>query len=85
MKHRGDERRVLTLPRPIDGWELRVRMPFMPEPLPDCEPLARNTTTMTAYTRPQSLRDALGLLSDRPHRILAGGTDAYPADAAAVG
>ena len=40
---------------------------------------------MTAYARPQSLRDALGLLSDRPHRILAGGTDVYPADAAAVG
>ena len=40
---------------------------------------------MTAYARPQSLRDALGILSDRPHRILAGGTDVYPADAAAVG
>ena len=40
---------------------------------------------MTAYARPKSLRDALGLLSDRPHRILAGGTDVYPADAAAVG
>ena len=40
---------------------------------------------MTAYARPQRLRDALGLLSDRPHRILAGGTDVYPADAAAVG
>ena len=41
--------------------------------------------TMTAYARPRNLRDALGLLSDRPHRILAGGTDVYPADAAAVG
>ena len=40
---------------------------------------------MTAYARPQTLRDALGLLSDRAHRILAGGTDVYPADAAAVG
>ena len=40
---------------------------------------------MTAYARPQTLRDALGLLSYRPHRILAGGTDVYPADAAAVG
>ena len=40
---------------------------------------------MTAYARPRNLRDALGLLSDRPHRILAGGTDVYPADAAAVG
>ena len=40
---------------------------------------------MTAYARPQTLRDALGILSDRPHRILAGGTDVYPADAAAVG
>ena len=26
---------------------------------------------MTAYARPRSLRDALGILSDRPHRILA--------------
>ena len=40
---------------------------------------------MTAYARPQTLRDALGILSDRPHRVLAGGTDVYPADAAAVG
>ena len=64
---------------------MRVRMPCMPERLPAREPLARSTKTMTAYARPQSLRDALGLLSDRPHRILAGGTDVYPADAAAVG
>ena len=64
---------------------MRVRMPFMPECLPAREPLARSTKTMTTYARPQSLRDALGLLSDRPHRILAGGTDVYPADAAAVG
>ena len=60
-------------------------MPFTPERLPACEPLARSTKTMTAYARPQTLRDALGILSDRPHRILAGGTDVYPADAAAVG
>lgn len=60
-------------------------MPFTPERLPAREPLARNTKTMTAYARPQTLRDALGILSDRPHRILAGGTDVYPADAAAVG
>lgn len=64
---------------------MRVRMASMPECLPDREPLARSTKTMTAYARPQRLRDALGLLSDRPHRILAGGTDVYPADAAAVG
>jgi len=64
---------------------MRVRMPFMPECLPAREPLVRSTKTMTAYARPQSLRDALGLLNDRPHRILAGGTDVYPADAAAVG
>ena len=37
------------------------------------------------YARPTSLDDALGLLSERPHRILAGGTDVYPAGAAAVG
>ena len=40
---------------------------------------------MTAYARPRNLHDALGLLSERPHRILAGGTDVYPADAAAAG
>ena len=60
-------------------------MPFTPERLPAREPLARSTKTMTAYARPQTLRDALGILSDRPHMILAGGTDVYPADAAAVG
>ena len=64
---------------------MRVRMPLMPECLPAREPLARSTKTMTAYARPQSLRDALGLLSGRAHRILAGGTDVYPADAAAIG
>ena len=40
---------------------------------------------MSAYLRPANLDDALGTLSDRPFRILAGGTDVYPADAAAVG
>ena len=40
---------------------------------------------MSAYIRPSSLDDALGALGERPHRILAGGTDIYPADAAAVG
>ena len=37
------------------------------------------------YRRPVTLDDALAILSARPHRILAGGTDVYPADAAAVG
>ena len=37
------------------------------------------------YRRPASLDDALEHLGERPHRILAGGTDVYPADAAAVG
>ena len=40
---------------------------------------------MNAYLRPENLEDALASLSERPHRILAGGTDVYPADAAAVG
>ena len=40
---------------------------------------------MSAYARPAKLDDALAVLSERPHRILAGGTDVYPADAAAVG
>ena len=40
---------------------------------------------MSAYLRPANLDDALGTLGDRPYRILAGGTDVYPADAAAVG
>ena len=40
---------------------------------------------MSAYLRPVNLDDALGTLGDRPFRILAGGTDVYPADAAAVG
>ena len=40
---------------------------------------------MSAYARPARLEDALRLLSERPHRILAGGTDVFPADAAAVG
>jgi len=40
---------------------------------------------MSSYLRPASLDDALGILSARPHRVLAGGTDVYPADAAAVG
>ena len=37
------------------------------------------------YRRPTTLDDALGALSAVPHRILAGGTDVYPADAAEVG
>ena len=37
------------------------------------------------YRRPTTLDDALGALSTGPHRILAGGTDVYPADAAEVG
>ena len=37
------------------------------------------------YRRPVTLDDALAILGVRPHRILAGGTDVYPADAAAVG
>ena len=40
---------------------------------------------MTAYERPAGLADALALLDRRPHRIIAGGTDVFPADAAAVG
>ena len=40
---------------------------------------------MSACLRPENLEDALASLSERPHRILAGGTDVYPADAAAVG
>ena len=40
---------------------------------------------MNAYLRPASLNDALGSLCAEPHRILAGGTDVFPADAAAVG
>ena len=40
---------------------------------------------MNSYLRPANLEDTLGVLSARPHRILAGGTDVYPADAAAVG
>ena len=40
---------------------------------------------MTPYARPSDLHEALDILGRRPHRILAGGTDVYPADAAAVG
>ena len=40
---------------------------------------------MSAYLRPDDLDDALAMLSAGPHRIIAGGTDVYPADAAAVG
>ena len=40
---------------------------------------------MSAYLRPPSLDEALGMLSAGPHRIIAGGTDVYPADAATVG
>ena len=40
---------------------------------------------MSACLRPENLEDALASLSERPHRILAGGTDVYPADAAAAG
>ena len=37
------------------------------------------------YARPTNLADALARLSERPHCILAGGTDVYPADVAAIG
>ena len=40
---------------------------------------------MTAYLRPASLDHALSILNERRHRVLAGGTDVFPADAAAVG
>ena len=40
---------------------------------------------MSIYARPTRLDAALRLLSERTHRILAGGTDVYPADAAAIG
>ena len=40
---------------------------------------------MTAYERPTRLDEALAILGERRYRILAGGTDVYPADAAAVG
>ena len=40
---------------------------------------------MTAYVRPASLIEALALLHRHPHRILAGGTDLFPADAAELG
>ena len=40
---------------------------------------------MRRYVRPTSLDDALEILDEHPHRILAGGTDVFPADAAAVG
>ncbi|MCY4350081.1 MAG: FAD binding domain-containing protein [Thiotrichales bacterium] len=40
---------------------------------------------MSAYLRPAGLNDALGRLSAEPHRIIAGGTDVFPAAAAAVG
>lgn len=33
---------------------------------------------MRSYARPQSLTDAVSLLANGPHRILAGGTDLYP-------
>ena len=37
---------------------------------------------MSIYARPTHLDAALRLLSERTHRILAGGTDVYPADGA---
>jgi len=37
------------------------------------------------YLRPTTLDDALGILGAAPHRILAGGTDIYPADASQAG
>jgi len=40
---------------------------------------------LSAYRRPAGLDDALGRLSAEPHRIIAGGTDVFPAAAAAVG
>ena len=49
-----------------------------------CSPHAENARAMT-YRRPVALDDTLVILDARPHRILAGGTDVYPADAAAVG
>ncbi len=39
---------------------------------------------MGAYRRPVSLPDAVAALAAEPHRIVAGGTDVYPADATAV-
>ena len=47
-------------------------------------PQTEDTLPVT-YRRPTTLDDALGILSAGPHRILAGGTDVYPADAAEVG
>ena len=46
---------------------------------------ADGTRPMTAYLRPVRLDHALSILNERPHRVLAGGTDVFPADAAAVG
>ena len=40
---------------------------------------------MSVYLRPPNLDEALRTLSAGPHRIIAGGTDVYPTDAAAVG
>lgn len=34
---------------------------------------------MRSYARPQTLTDAISLMATGPHRILAGGTDVYPA------
>jgi len=33
---------------------------------------------MRSYARPQTLEEAIGLLAERPRRLLAGGTDLYP-------
>ena len=49
------------------------------------DPRAGGARAMSIYARPTCLDIALRLLSERTHRILAGGTDLYPADAAAVG
>ena len=46
---------------------------------------AADACPLNMYARPTSLADTLARLSERPHRILAGGTDVYPADVAAVG
>ena len=50
-----------------------------------CDPRVDRVRPMSMYTRPTCLDGALRFLSERTHRILAGGTDVYPADAAAVG
>ena len=48
------------------------------------DPQAEGRPPVT-YRRPTTLDDALGILSAGSHRVLAGGTDVHPADAAEVG